>query len=107
MKPVRSLIVASFFAWPQVIGAEAYPGLIIPIEQAGVEFKIEITAADKAGPFDLRIWRLDGKSMAYQRRKARELATLACESEGYQFDSAAIGLVSDAGEFVIKAGCRA
>lgn len=106
MKPVRALILASVLAWPQVIGAEAYPGLIIPIEQAGVEFKIEITAADKAGPFDLRIWRLDGKSMAYQRRKARELAALACDSEGYSFDASARATVSAAGEIILTAGCR-
>lgn len=99
--------VAFILGWPLVAGAEAYPGLIIPIEQAGVEFKIEITADDKAGPFDLRIWRLDGKSMAYQRRKARALAALACETEGYQFDGAALGMVTELGEFVIKAGCRA
>jgi hypothetical protein len=106
MKPVRPLILASVLAWPQAVGAEAYPGLIIPLEQAGVEFKIEITADDKAGPFDLRIWRLDGKSMAYQRRKARELAALACDSEGYNFDASARATVSAAGEIILTAGCR-
>ncbi len=98
--------VALLLGWPLVAGAEAYPGLIIPIERAGVEFKIEITADEKSGPFDLRIWRLDGKSMAYQRKKARELAAMACESEGYQFDRSAVGMVSAAGEIILKAGCK-
>lgn len=106
MKPTRALILATLLSWPQVMAAEAYPGLIIPIEQAGVEFKIEITAEDKAGPFDLRIWRLDGKSMAYQRRKARELAALACDSEGYGFDASVRAKVTSAGEIILKAGCK-
>jgi hypothetical protein len=101
------LIVSLLVGLPTVAGAQSYPGLIIPIEQAGVEFKIEITADDKAGPFDLRIWRLDGKSMRYQRKKARELAALACESEGYQFDRAAVGVVTGDGEIILKAGCKA
>lgn len=100
------IMLSSLGGYVRLAGAEAYPGLIIPIEQAGVEFKIEITAADKAGPFDLRIWRLDGKSMAYQRRKARELAALACDSEGYSFDASARATVSAAGEIILTAGCR-
>ena len=52
---------------PLHAGAEAYPGLQIPAEHRGVKFMVEITAEDSAGPFDARVWRIDGGSMSYER----------------------------------------
>lgn len=68
---------------PQFAGAEAYPGLQIPAEHRGVKFMVEITAEDTAGPFDARVWRIDGGSMSYERKIGRALVKDACEGEGY------------------------
>jgi hypothetical protein len=47
MKPILAFMTVCALACPLVASAEAYRGRIISVEQAGVEFKIDITAADK------------------------------------------------------------
>lgn len=70
---------------PLMAGAEAYPGLQVPAEHKGVKYLVEITAEDITGPFDARVWRIDGGSMSYERKIGAALVKDACAGEGYAF----------------------
>jgi hypothetical protein len=79
-----ALAIAIGFA-PLMAGAEAYPGLQIPAEHKGIKYMVEITAEHTAGPYDARVWRIDGGSMSYERKIGRALVKDACVGEGYGF----------------------
>lgn len=89
---------------PLMAGAEAYPGLQIPAEHRGVKYMVELTAEDTAGPFDARVWRIDGGSMSYERKIGRDLVKDACASEGYAVGNTKSKLVT--GQLIFKGGCQ-
>lgn len=88
---------------PVMAGAEAYPGLKLPAEHRGIKYLVEITAADKAGPFDARVWRLDGRSMSYERKIGAALVKDACAGEGYGFRNVQAKLVK--GQMIFTGAC--
>ncbi|MDB5666053.1 hypothetical protein [Cypionkella sp.] len=88
---------------PLHAGAEAYPGLQIPAEHRGVKYMVEITAEDKAGPFDARVWRIDGGSMSYERKIGRDLVKQACAGESYSFRNVQATLIE--GQLMFKGVC--
>lgn len=88
---------------PLMAGAEAYPGLQIPAEHRGVKYMVEITAEDAAGPFDAQVWRIDGGSMAYERKIGRALVKDACAAEGYVFQAVQPSLVK--GQLMFTGAC--
>ena len=89
---------------PLHAGAEAYPGLNVPAEHKGVKYMVEITAESKAGPFDARVWRIDGSSMSYERKIGRDLVKEACASEGYAVSNTKSKLVN--GQLIFTGGCQ-
>lgn len=88
---------------PLHAGAGAYAGLQIPAEHKGIKYLVEITAEDSAGPFDARVWRIDGGSMSYERKIAVQLLKDACAGEGYALGSTKSKLVK--GQLIFKGGC--
>ncbi len=88
---------------PLMAGAEAYPGLQIPAEHKGIKYMVEITAEDKVGPFDARVWRIDGGSMSYERKIGRALVKDACAGEGYAFRTVQPKLVK--GQLMFTGAC--
>ena len=89
---------------PLYAGAEVYPGLQIPAEHKGIIYMVEITAADKAGPFDARVWRIDGGSMSYERKIGVQLVKDACAAEGYVVANRKSELVK--GQLIFKEACK-
>ena len=89
---------------PQVAGAEGYAGLIIPAEHKGIKYKVELTAADAKGPYDVRVWRIDGGSMSYERKIGVALLKDACASEDYAVANTRSKI--DKGQLVFKGGCK-
>lgn len=89
---------------PLCAGAEAYPGLQIPSEHRGVKYMVELTAEDTAGPFDARVWRIDGDSMSYERKIGAALVKDACAGEGYVVANRKSKLVK--GQLIFKGGCQ-
>ena len=102
MRLVLAAMIALALA-PQVAAAEAYAGLIIPAEHKGIKYKVELTADDSAGPFDVRIWRIDGGSMSYERKIGVGLLKDACAAENYTVANTKSKLVK--GQLVFKGGC--
>ena len=88
---------------PLSAGAEAYAGLQIPAAHKGIKYMVELTADDSAGPFDVRIWRLDGGSMSYERKIGVGLLKDACAAEHYAVANTKSKLVK--GQLVFKGGC--
>ncbi len=88
---------------PLHAGAEVYPGLQIPAEHRGVKYMVEITAEDEAGPFDARVWRIDGGSMSYERKIGRALVKDACAGEGFGFRAGQPNLVN--GQLMFTGAC--
>ena len=88
---------------PLCAGAEAYPGLKVPAEHKGIKYMVEITADDKAGPFDARVWRIDGGSMSYERKIGAALVKDACAVEGYGFRAVNSKLVK--GQLMFTGAC--
>ncbi|GLS87279.1 hypothetical protein GCM10010873_22530 [Cypionkella aquatica] len=89
---------------PQLAAAEGYAGLIIPAEHKGIKYKVELTADDKAGPYDVRVWRIDGGSMSYERKVGVQLLKVACAAEDYAVANTRSKL--DKGQLVFKGGCK-
>lgn len=89
---------------PQLAVAEGYAGLIIPAEHKGIKYKVELTAEDSAGPFDVRVWRIDGGSMSYERKIGVALLKDACAAEDYAVANTKSKLVK--GQLVFKGGCE-
>ena len=102
MRLVLAAMIALALA-PQVAVAEGYAGLIIPAEHEGIKYKVELTADDKAGPYDVRVWRIDGGSMSYERKIGVALLKDACASEGYADANTKSKLVK--GQLVFVGGC--
>ena len=98
----RALAIGMALA-PLHAGAEAYPGLQIPAEHRGVKYMVEITAEDSAGPFDARVWRIDGGSMSYERKIGKALVKDACAGEGYAFRAVQPKLVK--GQLMFTGAC--
>jgi hypothetical protein len=88
---------------PQIAAAEGYAGLIIPAEHKGIKYKVELTADDAAGPYDVRVWRIDGGSMSYERKIGVQLLKDACASKDYQVANTKSKLVK--GQLVFVGGC--
>lgn len=88
---------------PLCAGAEVYPGLQIPAQHRGVKYMVEITAEDSAGPFDARVWRIDGGSMSYERKIGKTLVQDACAGEGYTFRTVQPKLVK--GQLMFTGAC--
>ena len=89
---------------PLQAGAGAYAGLQIPAEHKGIKYLVEITAEDIAGPFDARVWRIDGGSMSYERKIAVQLVKDTCAGEGYVVGNTKPKLVK--GQLIFKGGCQ-
>lgn len=89
---------------PLSAGAEAYAGLQIPAEHKGIKYMVELTADDAQGPYDVRVWRIDGGSMSYERKIGVALLKDACASEDYAVANTKSKL--EKGQLVFEGGCE-
>lgn len=99
---------------------EPLPYVEVPVNLNGVDYKAEIDISgaepmvvngvdlDVSGhlPGAVRISRADGKSMADEGFRAREVIAAACATQGFRFKSAVVPVLSPAGRWIFPGGCE-
>ncbi len=104
---------------PAEEGAEPLPYVEVPVNLNGVDYKAEIDISgaepmlvngvdlDVSGhlPGAVRVSRADGKSMADEGFRAREVIEAACATQGFKVDPGVVPVLSPAGRWIFPGGC--
>lgn len=99
---------------------EPLPYVEVPVNLNGVDYKAEIDISgaepmvvngvdlDVSGylPGAVRISRSDGKSMADEGFRAREVIKAACATQGFQVVEGVVPVLSPAGRWIFSGGCE-
>lgn len=129
---LRALLLAILLApcglsaWAETeVAAEAaedepLPYVEVPVNLNGVDYKaeIDISGADPVSvngvdldvsghlPGAVRISRADGKTMADEGFRAREVIEAACATQGFKVNPAVVPVLSAGGRWIFPGGCQ-
>ncbi len=98
---------------------EPLPYVEVPVNLNGVDYMAEIDISgaepmvvngvdlDVSGhlPGAVRISRVDGKSMADEGFRAREVIKAACATQGFRAQAGVVPVLSPAGRWIFPGGC--